>query len=111
MLASWALLVSRAPGRMRKGLQTFRREKEVVLRGRGRLRPEEVREVAHGEMTKESRHLGRLAVGEIHLGRLLAALLEGREAIQEAPEEDPEANLEAQDNPPVLWATVAAKTE
>ena len=111
MLAPRALLANRAPGHTRDGLRAFRREKEVVRLEEDRLSPEEVQGAAHGAMTKESCHQGRLAVGEVHPGCLPGALLEGREAIREALEGDPEAHLEDQDNPPVHWAAVVAKIE
>ena len=76
-----------------------------------RLIQEEVQGVAHGGMTKESCRRGHLAVGEAHLGCRLVVPLEGREAIREALEEDPEAHLEDQDDPPVHWAVVVAKIE
>ena len=111
MLVPQAPRANKVPGPTRDGLRASRREKGVVRLKEDRPSPEVVQEAARGTMMKESYHRGHLAVGEAHLGCLPVALLEGREAIREALEEDPEAHLEDQDDPPVHWAVVVAKIE
>jgi hypothetical protein len=111
MLVPQALLANKAPGPTRDGLRASRREKGVVRLKEDRPSPEVVQEAARGTMMKESYHRGHLAVGDAHLGCRPVALLEGREAIREVLEGDPEAHLEDQGNLLMPWAAVVAKIE
>jgi len=111
MLVPQAPRANKVPGPTRDGLRASRREKGVVRLEEDRPSPEVVQEAARGTMMKESYHRGRLAVGKAHLGCLPVALLEGREAIREVQEGDPEAHLEDQGNLLMPWAAVVAKIE